>query len=117
MLHGAIQGAWSVDTSADPAGWSEDNPAWGQCAVTALVVQDLLGGELLRAEVNCPRGKFSHYWNRVDGGEIDLTHGQFGSGFWYFSDGVIVREREYVLSFAPTLERYLLLKASVLGDC
>ena len=46
----------------------------GQCAVTALVVQDFLGGELIRAFV-CGE---SHYWNRLpDGSELDLTADQF----------------------------------------
>src|ERR1700724_3464771 len=39
--------AWSRDTSSDAEHWSASNPAWGQCAVTALIVQDLLGGHLL----------------------------------------------------------------------
>ena len=51
--------AWHADTSFAPADWSPDNPAFGQCAVTALIVQDLFGGELLRA---CIAGG-SHYWN------------------------------------------------------
>ena len=57
-------------TSADPEGWSPHNRPWGQCAVTALVVQDRFGGELLRARVD----GVSHYWNRLpDGSELDLT--------------------------------------------
>jgi hypothetical protein len=31
--------------------WSAANPARGQCGTTALTIKDLLGGELLVAEV------------------------------------------------------------------
>ena len=42
--------------------WSSRWPSKGKCTVTALVVQDYLGGELLRAPVE----DVSHYWNRLD---------------------------------------------------
>jgi hypothetical protein len=44
-----------------------------------LVVRDLLGGELLEAEVHFRDGRRQgfHYWNRLDGVEIDLTGDQF----------------------------------------
>lgn len=49
-----------------------ENPALGQCAVTALIVQDYFGGEL----VNCLHTH--HYRNRLpDGQEIDFTKQQF----------------------------------------
>jgi len=77
-----IRSAWSQQT-CDPverAEWSTDNPARGQCAVTALVVQDLFGGELLLAEVRNADGSRQgvHYWNRLANGvEVDLTREQF----------------------------------------
>ena len=51
-LERAIRDSWS-ERSCDPVDlpWSPANAAKGQCGVTALVVQDLLGGELLMAEV------------------------------------------------------------------
>jgi hypothetical protein len=108
LLETALRTAWSADTSSDPTAWSATNPAWGQCAVTALVVQDELGGELLRAAA--PGG--SHYWNRLpDGTELDLTREKFGE---YFTPSeVAVRDREYVLSFTPTRQRYELLRSRV----
>jgi hypothetical protein len=50
--------------------------------VTALVVHDLLGGELLEAEVHQPDGSRQgfHYWNRLAGVDIDLTRAQFIGG-------------------------------------
>jgi hypothetical protein len=80
----AIRASWSEQT-CDPVAldeWSTDNPGRGQCAVTALVVQDLLGGELLLAEVLNADGTRQglHYWNRLAGGvEVDLTRDQFSA--------------------------------------
>lgn len=81
----AISACWGPETCdpVDLADWSSANPARGQCAVTALVVQDLLGGELLMAEVRHADGSRQgvHYWNRLHGGlELDLTRSQFLSG-------------------------------------
>jgi hypothetical protein len=80
----AIRASWSEET-CDPVAldeWSPDNPSRGQCAVAALVVQDLLGGELLLAEVLHADGSWQglHYWNRLASGEeVDLTRGQFSA--------------------------------------
>jgi uncharacterized protein (DUF952 family) len=77
-----IRASWSRET-CDPVDrdvWSPDNPSRGQCAVTALVVQDLCGGELLLAEVHYADGSRQglHYWNRLgEGVELDLTREQF----------------------------------------
>ena len=62
--------------------WSAANPSRGQCGSTALTIHDLLGGELLIAEVLRADGSRQgvHYWNLLpDGTEIDLTREQFAS--------------------------------------
>lgn len=86
-VENAIRGAWRADTcspdDAEREPWRESNPAWGQCDVTALVVNDLLGGELICGEVHTARGERRgyHWWNRLPGGlEVDLTRDQFRSG-------------------------------------
>ena len=38
---------WEAETSAASEDWNEDNQACGQCAVTALLIQDLFGGPSL----------------------------------------------------------------------
>ena len=53
-----IRAGWSSET-CDPLAldeWSPEAPARGQCAVTALIVQELFGGDLLLAEVHYPDG-------------------------------------------------------------
>jgi hypothetical protein len=78
----AVRAAWSRETcdDVDLADWTPANPARGQCGATALTVHDLLGGELLLAEVLRPDGSRQgvHWWNRLpDGTEVDLTRAQF----------------------------------------
>ncbi len=49
-------------------------PSSGHCAAVALIVQALFGGELVSTRLE---GE-SHWFNRVDGQDIDLTGDQFG---------------------------------------
>ncbi|MEV7229626.1 hypothetical protein AB0M79_21745 [Polymorphospora sp. NPDC051019] len=77
-----VRASWSVESCdpADAANWSPENPARGQCGSTALVLNDLLGGDLLTAEVHYPDGSRQgyHHWNRFGPGlEVDLTLEQF----------------------------------------
>jgi hypothetical protein len=66
----ALCSSWSPETSTL---YSEANPARGQCSVTALAVQRLLGGEILKTRV----GGAWHFYNRVEGRVIDFTAEQF----------------------------------------
>lgn len=83
-LEDAVRASWSIETCdpVDQHEWSTDNPARGQCGVTALVLSDLLGGVLLEAEVFLGGEKVEyHYWNRLPSGfDIDLTREQFTRG-------------------------------------
>ncbi len=101
--------AWCAETCAGE--FDPNHPGRGQCAVTALLVQDLLGGELLRAVVD---GQ-SHYWNLIPGmGEIDLTREQFSRntdiprGEFVRPSRLLDGERAIA---ARTQERYQLLKS------
>ncbi len=62
--------SWSIETSSK---WTADNPYRGQCGVTALVINDLLGGNILRTEVE---GQW-HFYNRIDSERYDFTSKQF----------------------------------------
>jgi hypothetical protein len=75
-LYDRLRAAWSAATGGK---WRPDNPAAGQCSVTALVVQDELGGEILKTDVN---GAW-HFYNRIDGRRIDFTMSQFDSPIGY----------------------------------
>ena len=80
-VESAISASWSLETCdpTDVETWSPGAPSQGQCAVTALVLHDLLGGQLLEAEVHHADGSHQgfHYWNRFAGVDVDLTRRQF----------------------------------------
>ena len=51
--------------------WNKDNPTYGQCVPTVLLVQEIFGGEIYKLEEDF------HYYNLIDGKIIDLTKEQF----------------------------------------
>ncbi|WP_433075981.1 YunG family protein [Dactylosporangium sp. CA-052675] len=84
MLLPLLLRSWGPETCdpSDLADWHPGNPSRGQCGTTALVVREVLGGDLLLGRVTAggePAGV--HYWNRLpDGTELDLTRDQFRPG-------------------------------------
>lgn len=80
----ALSAAWSRETSDDTAVWSEGNRALGQCAVSALVVRAIYGGDIVIATVldrDGNRTPDGHAWNVLPSGEaLDFTFGQFLDG-------------------------------------
>jgi hypothetical protein len=115
LVEQVIRASWSA-ASCDPvdAPWSPENPAKGQCGVTALVVQDHLGGDLLLAEVLHADGSRQgvHYWNRLpDGTEIDLTREQFRAGEQVQEPTII--ERPDDLTGARMHGQYVVLATTV----
>ena len=76
VLKKVLEKSWGKDTSYK-AIWSEENKSLGQCAVTALLVQYYLQGEIYKGNIKDER--YSHFWNVLPNGEvIDLTKSQFG---------------------------------------
>ncbi|SFW85432.1 YunG family protein [Amycolatopsis australiensis] len=91
----AVRRSWGADTCApeDRPAWHPGNPARGQCGVTALVLNDLLGGDLVRGEVHADgRRTDFHWWNRLAGVEIDLTREQFTAGEVVVPATVVARQ-------------------------
>jgi hypothetical protein len=92
----AVRMSWGPETAFASAGYLErapDRSSRGQCGTTALVVHDLLGGELLVAEV-AVAGVVDgvHYWNRLpDGRCVDLTADQFLAGEVVLAPRVVER--------------------------
>ena len=66
----ALLKSWSRSTARQ---WTPDNPAAGQCNVTALLVHELFGGDLLKTPL--PAG--DHFYNRIAGRRYDFTGSQF----------------------------------------
>jgi hypothetical protein len=77
QLVAALQDSWAVDTAYDATDWNEQNPARGQCVVSALVVQGYLGGGLQRYEVKGEDFEETHYANKIGGVIIDTTASQY----------------------------------------
>lgn len=77
-LQAAFEESWSWATSAEPGLWHRENPAYGQCAASALVAQEYLGGWIVRVPYVDRGVGGSHYFNILeDGRRIDFTERQF----------------------------------------
>ena len=72
----ALFKAWSLSTASQ---WTADNPAAGQCNVTALLIHELFGGDLLKTPL--PAG--DHFYNRIEGRRYDFTAAQFDQPIAY----------------------------------
>lgn len=110
LLEKTFDDAWSKETAClkDQVIWSEKNKALGQCAVTALIVQDIFGGELISSRDG------SHFWNELpDGSQQDLSRKQFKS-LIDFKEYRYVTRNEILDSkganLANTRRRYLKLR-------
>jgi len=66
----SLRKAWSLSTASQ---WTAGNPAAGQCNVTALLIHELFGGDLLKTPL--PAG--DHFYNRIGGQRYDFTASQF----------------------------------------
>lgn len=103
--------AWSKETCFPTLGesWTSENPTLGQCAVTALIINDLFGGTIFK-------NNFNHYWNVIETGEvIDLTEEQSTDTV---KENEVEVSRDYILFSErarefKTLERYQLLLKSI----
>ncbi len=103
----ALSTNWSGETSYCDD-WSPSNPSSGQCAVSALVLQDYCGGEIRR----CVVAGTPHYFNRIDDQVVDSTAGQFGTVAIDY-DTSTAHSRQHILRHADTRQRYELLKGRV----
>lgn len=85
----------------------EEDPTYGQCAITAALVYDIFGGTIHKIRVDSGE---THYFNKIDGHYIDLTRDQFDLydiSLEYEPNEEI--PREFCGKNADTLKRYNLL--------
>ncbi|MFJ7747087.1 hypothetical protein [Peribacillus sp. NPDC097295] len=73
-----LKKSWSLNSSSK---WTMNNPAKGQCGVTALVVNDIYGGEIFKT----PTPEGWHFYNRINNKYFDLTESQFTSKIIYLN--------------------------------
>ena len=102
--------SWDLETCSPGLRdkWNEGNPSLGQCAITALIVNDFFGGKIMR----CMASSGSHYYNIIDDELVDLTVEQFLGEIPQYENGE-ERTREYLLSNEDTKNRYLLLNRNL----
>lgn len=102
-----------ADTSAEPTGWTKDNPLWGHCAVVALLAQDTFGGSIMKGSLkDHPKYEYliSHYWNVLpDGRSVDFTAEQYPD-LSFTELHPEPRTRQRILRHPDTVRRYMLLK-------
>ena len=117
-ISAALEASWGPDTAFNRGEWTKENNARGQCVVSSLVVQDYLGGELLRCAIDNETLHETHYFNQLqDGTLVDTTKNQYTElvsmkiipvAYEGFSS---IREKR--LSDDDTRQRYELLKQRV----
>jgi hypothetical protein len=115
QIQAAVRASWDPDTAyATPAyqARGDGRPSRGQCGTTALVIQDLLGGELMVADVEYEGQVVGvHYWNVTPGGiELDLARDQFIGGEVLANARVVSGERN---SSSPGEPAFQLLRQRV----
>lgn len=107
-LYDALESIWCADTCAPRMRdkWSKDNKTWGQCSITAFLVQDIFGGKVY----GIPRegGNF-HCYNVVGEALFDLTSEQFGGEVLSYEDNP-EQFREVHFAKEEKRQRYELLK-------
>lgn len=101
-----VSGAWSKNTSYTPNDWTVENPAKGQCAIIALLVQEIFGGDIVKCDV--VGDKDSHFFNHINGQEVDMTISQFPESVEFINHRTV--NREEIIKHPGTAERYDLLK-------
>lgn len=102
QIYEALIRSWSIETSSK---WTNENPAKGQCGVTALVVQEIYGGKIKKTKV----GEVWHFYNIIDEQRCDFTETQFNGKLNYVDE-----ESNREEAFADTNEKqYYILKEKI----
>jgi GNAT superfamily N-acetyltransferase len=102
----ALKVSWSIQSSSR---YTSGNPALGQCAVSALVISDLLGGELMKSDL--PEGR--HFYNCIAGAKVDATASQFIETSPRFQGQTVALEE---VQSECTPEQYFALKSAVVSN-
>ena len=114
-LYAVLRQAWKADTAyrSCQSEWVSNDPSYGQCAITAMLVHDMFGGTIHRIRVD---GGGTHYFNKINGQYVDLTREQFD-----LYDLPVAYEpneemkREYCGKNPDTKERYKQLQRNIIA--
>jgi hypothetical protein len=109
LIEAALRASWGEDVCNDKDRllWTQENPAFGQCVVSTLVLMELLHeGKIVEDSNN------DHFWFLDEFGEIDLTREQFPKDILIQATSESTKESLLTgpgASAARTKERYLVL--------
>ena len=75
-LFAVLEQCWDQETAYPSCQeeWVPEDPSFGQCAITAMLVHDMFGGTIHKIRGD---GGGTHYFNRLNGKYVDLTREQF----------------------------------------
>jgi len=110
-LTAAFRASWSKETCYPSLreAWSEERKSLGQCAVTALIVQELYGGTFADDK------NLNHIWNVLpDGSEHDFSRMQFISNTEL--KATMIRNREDLLLHPKAKEVEIIERHTLLRD-
>lgn len=101
--------AWNAETCSARfrPDWSEDNPSVGQCTITAALVHEFFGGEVVGLPLT--EGG-THSFNRINGTIIDLACEQFGRDALLDFDNAVPVDADKLLVGGDKAERCALLR-------
>lgn len=110
LIEFSIRSAWDKSTAfpMPVCDFLRDERAKGQCAVSAVLLQDYFGGDIKKGIVN---GKVKHYWNVIDGEKVDITASQFCPPVTITDEKTASREK--LLADNSFYQRYSILKSRV----
>lgn len=77
-IRAALAQAWSLETAKQ---WTAQTPAAGQCNVTAVLIQEMFGGEIRKTPLD--GYTVPHFYNVIAGRRVDLTDSQFDAPIPY----------------------------------
>ena len=71
-LFAVLEQCWDQETAYPSCQeeWVPEDPFFGQCAITAMLVHDMFGGAIHKIRGD---GGGTHYFNRLNGKYVDLT--------------------------------------------
>ncbi|HHW94572.1 MAG TPA: hypothetical protein GX736_01395 [Mogibacterium sp.] len=112
-LFAVLEQCWSRDTAypACQEEWVANDPSYGQCAITAMLVYDMFGGTIHKIKVDGG----THYFNKLNGRYVDLTREQFdlyNIPVSYVPNQEVARE--YCGKNKDTLRRYKKLQWNII---
>lgn len=111
-LYHILRKSWSAQTAYPTCqeDWSETDRTYGQCAVTAMVVNHMFGGTMHKIKLI----DGTHYFNKIKGKYVDLSseHYNLYGMIPYYEQNEEV-DRAYCESNPDTMKRYELLMKNI----